>query len=145
VRSNRRRTSHALVAAAAFLLCAVGCDPHASAAVSEVRWELSRLKAPAGMAPTGQRVELGEMDAFGLQVHCVRDETMGRVALDAMLRNAGWQPVPDSAGWQPISNPGSLGVIIQRYRKRGLSGSLSLAPEPRPCGRAFSVGVLDPL
>jgi hypothetical protein len=110
-----------------------------------VRWELALLKPPAGLAPTEQRVELGEMDAFGVQVHCVRDEKMGRVALDSMLRDAGWQPVSASEGWQPISNPSSMGVNIQRYRKRGLSGSLSLAAEPRQCGRSFSVSVLNPL
>ena len=97
------------------------------------------------MAPTEQRVELGEMDAFGLQVHCVRDEKMGRLALDSMLRNAGWQPVSASAGWQPLSNQSSMGVLLQRYRKAGLSGSLSLAAEPQSCGHSFSVSVLDPL
>jgi hypothetical protein len=52
------------------------------------------------------------MNEDRVQVHCVRDEKMGRVALDSMLRNAGWQPVSASEGWQPISNPSSMGVII---------------------------------
>jgi hypothetical protein len=144
VRSNRR-VRQALVAPVAFLLCGIGCDPQGAKAVAEVRWELAHLTPPPGMAPAEQRVELGEMHAFGMQVHCVRDEKMGRVALDVMFRNAGWQPVSASAAWQPISNPSTMGTIIQRYRKRGLSGSLSLAAEPQQCGRSFSVGVLDPL
>ena len=47
-----------------------------------MRDELAFLKAPLGMSVADQRVELGEMDAFGAQTYCASDGTAGQRALE---------------------------------------------------------------
>ena len=100
------------------------------------RGELALLKAPPGMTVTDERVELGEMDAFGAQTYCVPDGMAGQKALDSMLRSAGWEPVPA---------PESANAATWNYRKGNLRGSLRLDAQQQPCGRRFVVSLIAPL
>ena len=113
--AHSRRLRAALVAVV--LSCAPGCHGRDAKALAVVQGELALLKPPVGLAPTDQAVGLGEMYAEGSQTYCVSDEKAGQIALDSMLRNAGWERL----------------------------GSLSLEARQQECGRRFRVGVLGPL
>jgi hypothetical protein len=76
------------------------------------------------------------MYAEGTQTYCVGDEKAGQVALDTMLRGA---------GWEPVSTETTAEVTIWRYRKGGGLGALNLELKPQPCGRRFRVDVLEPV
>jgi hypothetical protein len=113
-----------------------GCRGRDAKAVAVVQRELALLEPPVGIAPTDQRVGLGEMYAEGAQTYCVGDEKAGQVALDSMLRNAGWEPVSTST---------TAGRTFWRYRKDRHLGSLSLETQQQQCGWSFRVDVLEPL
>jgi hypothetical protein len=86
---------HRLIAVAAVVLaCGGGCHRRDAKAVAVVERELALLQPPIGMTPSDQRVGLGEMYAEGAQTYCLNDEKAGQLALDSMLRNAGWAPCP---------------------------------------------------
>lgn len=126
----------AIAFAAVALTCAAGCDGRDAKAVAVVRNEFSLLKPPAGIVPAGQQVGLGEMYAEGTQTYCVSDEKAGQVALDSMLRDAGWVPVSTST---------TADKIVWQYRKDQCLGSLSLETQPQSCGRRFRLDVVAPL
>jgi hypothetical protein len=113
-----------------------GCDGRDAKAVAVVQRELAVLEPPVGLAPTDQRVGLGEMYAEGSQTYCVSDEKAGQGALDSMLRNA---------QWEPVSTATTAEATLWRYRKGRRLGSLSLETQQRQCGRRFRVGVFEPL
>ena len=56
---------------AVVLACGEGCDGRDARAVAVVQRELALLEPPVGLAPTDQRVGLGEMYAEGSQTYCV--------------------------------------------------------------------------
>lgn len=126
-----------LLALAAFLVaCGEGCHRRDAKAVAAVEGELALLRPPAGLAPTDQRVGLGEMYAEGAQTYCVSDAKTGERALDSMLR---------AAGWEPVSTSTTADATVWRYHKGDRLGSLSLEAQPQPCGRRFRIGVVEPL
>jgi hypothetical protein len=114
----------------------LGCQGRDAKAVAVVREEFALLKPPAGMTPTDQRVGLGEMYAEGTQTYCVGDEKAGQVALDSVLRNAGWEAVSTST---------TADATVWHYRKDQRLGALRLETQPQPCGRRFRIDVLQPL
>jgi hypothetical protein len=121
---------------AVVLSCAPGCHGRDAKALAVVQGELALLKPPVGLAPTDQAVGLGEMYAEGSQTYCVSDEKAGQIALDSMLRNA---------GWEPLSRSTTADATIWHYHKGERLGSLSLETQQQKCGRRFRVGVLGPL
>jgi hypothetical protein len=76
------------------------------------------------------------MYAEGAQTYCVGDEKAGQVALDSMLRKA---------GWEPTSTTTTADATIWRYRKDQHLGSLVLENQQQQCGRRFRVEVAEPL
>jgi hypothetical protein len=136
-RNGWPRSRRILIAFAAVVLAVGGgCDGRDAKAVAVVERELALLTPPAGMAPTDQRVGLGEMYAEGTQTYCVGDQKAGQAALDSMLRNAGWEPVSAST---------TADATTWRYRKDQRLGSLVLENQQQQCGRRFRVGVAEPL
>ena len=136
--SNRCRPSgHVLLALLAAVFGSGGaCRDRDAKAVAVVRSELALLKPPGGSAPTEPQVGLGEMYAEGGQKYCVSDDKAGQIALDAMMRNAGWEPVSSST---------TAEGTVWRYHKGEHQGLLTLETQPQPCGRRFRVDVLEPL
>ena len=113
-----------------------GCQGRDAKAMAVVERELALLAPPPGIAPADPRVGVGEMYAEGTQTYCVADEKGGQVALDSMLRKAGWQPVSTST---------TADATIWRYGKDQGLGSLVLESQPQHCGRRFRVEVAEPL
>ena len=131
---HRRRM---LIASVAVVLAwGEGCQRRDAKAVAIVQRELDLLKPPVGVTPTDQRVGLGEMNAEGAQTYCVNDEKAGQIALDSMLRNAGWEPVSSST---------TADATIWHYRKDQCLGSVVLENQQQQCGRRFRVNVVAPL
>jgi apolipoprotein N-acyltransferase len=112
------------------------CAGKSATAMRVVRDELALLRSPLGVTVTDQRVELGEMDAFGALAYCVADGRAGRQALDSMLRDA---------GWEAVSTSGSADATAWSYTKRDLRGTLRLEAEPRSCAQRFAFDVIAPL
>jgi hypothetical protein len=131
---RRRRTLSACVAVV--LAFGGGCRGRDAKAIAVVERELALLTPPLGIAPADQRVGLGEMYAEGAQTYCVGDEKAGQVALDSMLRKA---------GWEPLSTSTTAGATIWHYRKDQSLGSLVLENQQQQCGRRFRVQVAEPL
>jgi hypothetical protein len=137
LKNGRPRSRRLLIALVGVVLaCGVGCNGRDAKAVAVVQKELALLKPPVGIAPTDERVGLGEMYAEGGQTYCVSDEKAGQVALDSMLRNAGWEPVSTSTTPE---------AIVWRYHKDQRLSSLTLETQQQQCGRRFRVGVFEPL
>jgi hypothetical protein len=101
-----------------------------------VRAELALLEAPPSATVTDQRVELGEMDAFGTVTFAVADTDSGQRALDSMLR---------TAGWGPVSPAGNADGTIWQYYKRDLRASVRLDAPEQHSGRRFIVELIAPL
>jgi hypothetical protein len=118
------------------LSCGEACNGRDAKAMAVVRGEFALLQAPAGIAPTDEQVGLGEMYAEGTQTYCVSDAEAGQIALDAMLRHAGWQPVSRST---------TADATLWHYQKAQHLGALRLEAAHQPCGRRFRVEVLEPL
>jgi hypothetical protein len=106
----RGRLAHRVLLALVAVVLAFGCGSHGrdAKAMAVVERELALLTPPVGIAPADQRVGLGEMYAEGAQTYCVGDEKAGQVALDSMLRKAGWEPTSTST---------TADAMIWRYRK----------------------------
>jgi hypothetical protein len=66
----------------------------------------------------------------------VGDEKAGQVALDSMLRKA---------GWAPLSTSTTADATIWQYRKDQGLASLVLENQQQQCGRRFRVQVAEPL
>jgi hypothetical protein len=139
MKTMERRTRPIVIAfAAAVLAGAAGCVGHErdAKAMAVVRSEFVLLKAPAGIAPTDERVGLGEMYAEGTQNYCVGDEKAGQVALDSMLREA---------GWRLLSTSTAADKTVWQYGKGESLGTLNLETQPQPCGRRFRLDVVAPI
>lgn len=121
------------------LACGVGCSGRDAKAVAVVQKELALLKPPVGIAPTDERVGLGEMYAEGGQTYCVSDEKAGQVALDSMLRNAGWEPVSTSTTAEAIVWP-----LTGMYKESGTHVTLTMGSGRTLAGRVDGGVFTDP-
>jgi hypothetical protein len=104
--------------------------------MATVERELALLQPPVGVTPTDRKVGLGEMYAEGSQTYCLADAEAGQVALDGMLREAGWEPVSSSA---------TADAKVWHYRKDRHLGVLTVETREQDCGRRLRVDVLEEL
>jgi hypothetical protein len=104
--------------------------------VPAAKWWDDIVKPPLGVTVADQRVELGEMDAFGAVTYCVPDGESGQPVLESMLRDAGWEPLPQSKNGD---------LTVWSYRKGDIRASVRLDAHQQHCGRGFVLKMTAPL